>query len=99
MAPAILAPELVDAIRKLAWPPRLVGYWRCCQCDRELKKALHGEERCPDCAHIKCIYCTDPLDRPSSLTDVVGQLVDSVASTLQLSLDVVGDSEVTAHKN
>jgi len=52
-------------------PPRLgVGWWKCCNCNREVNKAAHGEEKCPDCGFNKCERCTDPFDRPSDLADL-----------------------------
>ncbi len=50
--------------------PLGVGWWKCCNCTREIKKAIHGDEKCPDCAHDKCKSCTDPYDGPTDWADV-----------------------------
>ncbi|PMD14143.1 hypothetical protein NA56DRAFT_584295 [Hyaloscypha hepaticicola] len=33
------------------------GWWICCQDWREVNPTLWGE-CCPDCSHLKCVYCT-----------------------------------------
>jgi hypothetical protein len=35
-------------------------WWKCCACEREINKAIFGEERCPDCGTMKCGNCDDP---------------------------------------
>jgi hypothetical protein len=51
-------------------PPFGDGWWKCCQCDREIEVAVHGDEKCPDCEHDKCEYCEDPFDCPSDWADL-----------------------------
>jgi hypothetical protein len=55
-------------------PPLGVGWWKCCKCEREVNKAIHGDDRCPDCGKYKCDQCTDPFYRPSDLADLTTTL-------------------------
>jgi hypothetical protein len=46
-------------VQPLAYPrpDPVSGWWKCCQCNREVNPKLFGTT-CPDCAHEKCDYCT-----------------------------------------
>ena len=35
--------------------PRLNGWWKCCECRREVNTGLFGSS-CPDCSHEKCSW-------------------------------------------
>ena len=52
-------PLYASPIQPLAYtrPPSLKGWWKCCQCEREVNSKVHGYT-CPQCDNEKCDYCT-----------------------------------------